>query len=260
MDALRFVEHAKSVAAQAGGDAPAPVAPAAPEIIALESYSGNELLMTLYDQRDALAPKIKTWQILGKEITKRLPAFDLAERLVAQAVGLTDQPEWQATLTAIRANRSLLDDPDPVSHVLKVATTALRTELTQLHKAFTNAYAAQEKRIGDHAAWQKLPEEKRQALLTHAGAVQPTAPVTDSDDQLLSTLQSCSLANWQSRVDALSAQFDKALAATVIEAEPKARRVALVAATIHNQTELDAWLENTKTTLQAALQEGPVIL
>lgn len=159
VDALRFVEHAKSVAAQAGGDAPAPVAPAAPEIIALESYSGNELLMTLYDQRDALAPKIKTWQILGKEITKRLPAFDLAERLVAQAVGLTDQPEWQATLTAIRANRSLLDDPDPVSHVLKVATTALRTELTQLHKAFTNAYAAQEKRIGDHAAWQKLPEE-----------------------------------------------------------------------------------------------------
>ena len=260
VDALRFVEHAKGVAAQAGGDAPAPMAPAAPEIIALESSSGNELLMALYDQRDALLPKIKTWQGLGEEISKRLPAFDLAERLVAQAVGLTDQSEWQATLTAIRANRSLLDDPDPVSHVLKVATTALRTELTRLHKAYTDAYMAQEKRIAGHAAWQKLPEEKRQTLLTHAGALQRTAPVTDSDDQLLSTLQSCSLANWQSRADALTAQFDKALAAAVIEAEPKARRVALAAATIHNQTELDAWLENTKTTLQAALQEGPVIL
>jgi hypothetical protein len=260
VDALRFVDHAKVIAAQAGGDAPAPMAPAAPEIIALESYSGNELLMALYDQRDALLPKIKTWQALGKEITKRLPAFALAERLVAQAVGLTDQPEWQATLTSIRANRSLLDDPDPMSHVLKVATTALRTGLTRVHKAYTDRFAAQAIRIGSHSAWQHLPEEKRQTLLTTAGAVQRTAPVTDTDEQLLAALQTCSLANWQSRTDALTAQFDKALAAAIIEAEPKARRVALAAATIHNQMELDAWLEKIKVAIQAALQEGPVIL
>jgi hypothetical protein len=229
------------------------MAPAAPEIIALESYSGNELLMALYDQRDALLPKIKTWQALGKEITKRLPAFALAERLVAQAVGLTDQPEWQATLTSIRANRSLLDDPDPMSHVLKVATTALRTGLTRVHKAYTDRFAAQAIRIGSHSAWQHLPEEKRQTLLTTAGAVQRTAPVTDTDEQLLAALQTCSLANWQSRTDALTAQFDKALAAAIIEAEPKARRIELAAATIHNQMELDAWLEKIKVAIQAAL-------
>ena len=51
------------------------MAPAAPEITALESLSGNDLLMELHDQRDALLAKIKTWQALGKEITKRLPAF-----------------------------------------------------------------------------------------------------------------------------------------------------------------------------------------
>lgn len=260
VDALRFVDHAKVIAAQAGGDAPAPMAPAAPEIIALESYSGNELLMTLYDQRDALLPKIKTWQALGKEITKRLPAFALAEKLVAQAISLTEQPEWQAMLTSIRANRSLLDDPDPVSHVLKVATTALRTGLTRVHKAYTDMFAAQTVRIGSHSAWQKLPEEKRQTLLTNAGAVQRTTPVTDSDEQLLSALQTCSLANWQSRTDALTAQFDKALAAAIIEAEPKARRIELATATIHNQTELEDWVQKTKTTIETALQDGPVIL
>ena len=105
-DAVRFVDHAKAIAAQAGGDAPAPMAPAAPEVTALESLSGNELLMELHDQRDALLAKIKTWQATGKEITKRLPAFGLTEKLVAQAIGLAEQAEWSATL--IRHSRQSL--------------------------------------------------------------------------------------------------------------------------------------------------------
>ncbi|OIP95934.1 MAG: hypothetical protein AUK55_06020 [Syntrophobacteraceae bacterium CG2_30_61_12] len=260
VDALRFINHAKAIAAQAGGDAPAPMAPAAPELTALESYSGNELLMALHDQRETILAKIKTWQVTGQEIAKRLPAFGLAEKLVAQAAGLPEHAEWSATLISIRANRSLLDDPDPVSHVLKAVANALRTGLTRAHKIHTDMFTAQTARIGSHAAWEKLPEEKRQALLSSAGAVQRIAPATGSDEQLLSALQSCSLANWQSRTDALAAQFDKALAAAIIEAEPKARRVKLAAATIHNQAELDAWLDKSKTAIAAALQDGPVIL
>jgi len=260
VDALRFINHAKAIAAQAGGDAPGPMAPAAPELTALESYSGNELLMALHDQRETILAKIKTWQVTGQEIAKRLPAFGLAEKLVAQAAGLPEHAEWSATLISIRANRSLLDDPDPVSHVLKAVANALRTGLTRAHKIHTDMFTAQTARIGSHAAWEKLPEEKRQALLSSAGAVQRIAPATGSDEQLLSALQSCSLANWQSRTDALAAQFDKALAAAIIEAEPKARRVKLAAATIHNQAELDAWLDKSKTAIAAALQDGPVIL
>jgi len=259
-DALRFIDHAKAIAVQAGGDAPAPMAPAAPEITALESYSGNDLLMEIHDQRDALLAKIKTCQATGKEITKRLPAFVLTEKLVAQAVGLTEQAEWTATLTAIRANRSLLDDPDPISHVIKAAANALRAGLTHAHKAHTDMFVAQSARISSNAAWQKLPEEKRKSLLSSAGALQRIAPATSSDEQLLAALQSCSLANWQSQTDALPVQFDKALAAAIIEAEPKARRVALTAATIHDQAELDAWLNKTKTAIEAALKDGPVIL
>jgi hypothetical protein len=259
-DALRFIDYAKSIAAQAGGDAPAPMAPAAPDITALESYSGNDLLMELHDQRDALLAKVKTWQTTGKEITKRLPAFVLAEKLVAQADALAEQAEWSATLTAIRANRSLLDDPDPVSHVLKAAANTLRASLAQAHKAFDDMFEAQKARISRNAAWQKLPEEKRQSLLSSTGAVQRNAPITGSDEQLLSALQSCSLVNWQSQTDALAAQFDKALVAAIIAAEPKARRVTLAAATIHDQAELDAWLNKSKMSIEAALKDGPVIL
>lgn len=260
VDAARFVEHAKATAAQAGGDAPAPLAPAAVEITALEAYSGNELLMALHDQRSALLQKIKAWQATGKEITKRLPAFSLTEKLVAQAVGQAQHPEWSATLGAIRANRSLLDDPDPVSPTLKEVGNTLRARLTQAHKDYTNMFMAQAARIEGHAAWQKLTEAKRQALLSNAGAYSRAIPATASDEQLFAALQSCSLANWQAQTDALAAQFDKALGAAIVEAEPKARRITLAAATIHNQTELENWLEESKAAIEAALQDGPVIL
>lgn len=259
-DALRFIEHAREVASQAGGDPPVPMAPAAPDVIALESLSGNELLMALFDQRDTLLTKIKTWQATGKEITKRLPAFNMAEKLVAQASGFEEQTEWAAVLTAIRANRSLLDDPDPVSHVLKSAANALRIGLTNAHKTYNEMFGAQTTRINSNPIWIKLPEKRRQSLLSDAGALQRTAPNTGSDEQLLLALQSCSLINWQSQTDALVAQFNKAFAAAIVEAEPKARRVTLSTATIHNQEELDAWLNKSKTAIEAALKDGPVII
>lgn len=259
-DALRFIDHVRAIATKAGGDAPAPMSPAAPDLTALESHSGNDLLMALHDQRDSLQTKIKTWQSTGQEITKRLPAFVLTEKLVIQANGIAEQAEWSATLIAIRANRSLLDDPDPVSHVLKAVSNALRTGLTHAHKTHTDMFVAQTTRINSNAVWQKITEGKRKSLLSNAGALQRTAPVTGSDEQLLAALQSCSLANWQSQTDALSAQFDKALAAAIIEAEPKARRITLTAATIHDLEELAAWLNKSKTAIEAALKDGPVIL
>jgi hypothetical protein len=259
-DAVRFIEYAKAVAAQAGGDAPAPMAPAAPEITALESHSGNDLLMKLHDQRVTLLTKIKTWQATGKEIAKRLPAFNLTEKLVVQAAGLTEQAEWSTTLASIRANRSLLDDPDPVLNVLKAVANTLRVELAQAHKTHADAFFAQSTRVVSQAAWQKLAEDERRSLLSNAGAVERIAPTVGSDEQLLSALQSCSLATWHAQTDALPTQFDKALAAAIVEAEPKARKVTLAAATIHDQAELKAWLDKSKAAIEAALKDGPVIL
>lgn len=263
-DAVRFVEHAKLLAAQSGGAAPAPSPPTTPELVALEALSGNELLMGLYDGREALLAKIKEWQSVGKEIANRLPAFGLTEKLVTQTASVAelaaDHAGWSATLISIRANRSLLDDPDPVSHVQKEAGNALRAALERAHRTYAERYASQLARIEAHGAWQKLTEKQRREMLERAGARERTAPEVGSDEQLLMALQSCSLPNWQSQTDALSAQFDKALAAAIIEAEPKARRVFLAPATIRDQAELDAWLQQSRTTIESALQTGPVIL
>jgi len=85
-------------------------------------------------------------------------------------------------------------------------------------------------------------------------------PIIDTDEQLIAGLQSCSLSNWQSYIDALTAQFDRALAAAILESEPKARRISLPPTTIRNRAELDEWITRLENTIQEALREGPVIL
>ena len=259
-DAIRFIEYAKTIAAQAGGDAPAPHSPAAPEIIALESLSGNDLLMALYNQRDAILAKIKAWQATGKEVAKRLPAFGVSEKLVAQATVVPGRPSGRPPLLPFAPIVRCWTIPIRSRTSSKRSANALRAKLAEAHKSYVDMYASQNSRIGSQPAWQKLSEEKRKSLLSIAGALQRTAPTTGSDEQLLAALQSSSLATWQAQTDALPAQFDKALSAAIVEAEPKARRITLSAATIHDQAELDAWLNKSKTAIEAALKDGPVIL
>jgi hypothetical protein len=263
-DAVRFVEHAKAVAAQAGGEAPAPMAPVAADVVAFEPLSGNELLMALYHARDALLAKLKAWQATGKDLASRLPSFTLTTRLVAHTAGIpelaADHAEWSATLTSIRANRSLLDTPDPVAHVRMAASNALRAALQRAHATHEARYTAETARIAAHAAWQRLAEPKQRELLEAAGARSRALPDAGTDEQVVAALQACSLVNWQSQTDALTAQFDKALAAAIKESEPTARRVVLAAATIRDSAELEAWLQRAKADIEAALAAGPVIL
>lgn len=259
-DAIRFIEHAKKVAAAAGGDAPAPMSPPAPELLALDFLSGNELLMALHDQSDVLLAKMQEWKTTGEAITKRMPTFRLAEELVSRAAGLDGQTAWQTTLAEIKENRSLLDDPDPVTIVLKSAANELRGALTKAHKTYADKYEEQLAKIASQSAWQKLGEGDQRSLLINAGAIERPAPPMDTDERLLSSLDECSLANWRSQTDALTAQFDKALESAIKMAEPKARRVTLTTTTIHNQDELNAWLDKSRSEIEEALKDGAVIV
>ncbi|MEQ1762344.1 MAG: BREX system P-loop protein BrxC, partial [Pyrinomonadaceae bacterium] len=259
-DSIRFIEHAKTCAAGAGGEAPCPQAPVPSAVHALDLKNGNELLQDLHDQREELLTSIKEWQTKGELISKRLNKFELAEKIVAQGSSLSGHAERNQTLADIKSNRSLLHEPDPVSGVLTSAANALRTALVDAHKAYARTFDEQTARGAGQPEWKKLSDEKRKQLLISAGAIERSAPVVETDEKLLSALEVCSLDNWRSHTDALPAQFDKALAAAIIEAEPKAKRLTLQSATIHDSAELDSWLQKSKADIEAALKDGPVIL
>ncbi|MGA7981949.1 MAG: hypothetical protein WCA32_17215, partial [Chromatiaceae bacterium] len=255
-----FVSFLKQLAQSAGGDAPAPPAPQAPAVTALEGLNGNDLLFGLHEKADDLTQHIAEWKATADKIAQRLPDFRRAEQLLAQATGIDGMDAQDSTLTAIRTNRSLLDDPDPTSSVLKTVGSALRTALTAVHAHYAATLATEQAKLDAHPAWQALPPPKQAALLQSAGITALSLPAMGSDEELLSALKNRDLAAWKTLADALPTRFAQVLAAAIKEAEPKAQRISLPGATIHNQAELEDWLDQVRAEIEAALGDGPVIL
>ena len=251
---------ALNTARSAGGEAPAPAVPSLASLQALESKTGNELLQALYDEREALTKSLTEWKRSADTIASRRPAFDRAEQLLAHAADNPNATKWADTLAAVRANRSLLDSPDPVAPVAKELGEAMRATVTVAVGAYATAYASGLAALGTDPLWQKLPTAKQTVLLSSAGVQTRSAPSVDSDADLLGALDECSLATWRAHTDALPAQFAKAHAVAVKELEPKARRVSLPPATIRSAADLDAWLAKARTSIELSLKEGPVIL
>lgn len=255
-----FVQALKQLARSAGGDPPAPAAPTAPELIALEGQSGNDLLFALFEKADDFTQRIAAWKAVAGKIEDRLPVFALAETLLVYAKDLERMEELAATLAAIRANRSLLDDPDPTATVLKSIGTALRGALKQAADHYAATLAAEQAKLAAHPIWAALPEAKQASLLQAAGVSGRVLPAMGTDAELLAALRAQDLAVWQTQADALPTRCAQALAAAIREAEPKATRISLPGATIHDQAELEDWLEQARAEIEAALTEGPVIL
>src|SRR5690606_25016730 len=105
-------------AAQAGGPAPAPQAPALDEIDAIDAQSGNAQLLALYTQQEALVAKSLAWVQTAQAIASRLPAWRQLNDLLNHARGLGPAAELLSEVQAIEAQRSLLADPDPVRPLL----------------------------------------------------------------------------------------------------------------------------------------------
>lgn len=255
-----FVSYLKQLAQAAGGDPPAPAAPHAPAITALEGRAGNDLLFGLHEKADDLTQHIADWKAAAEKIAQQLPPFRLAEQLLAQATGIAGMDTQASTLAAIRTNRSLLDAPDPTASVLKAVGTALRTALSAAHGRYSASLASEQAKLDAHPAWKALPSPKQAALLQAAGIAALSSPVVDTDNALLAALKARDLAGWSTLADALPTRFAQALSAAIKEAEPKARRIYLPGATIHDQTELEDWLDQARAEIEEALADGPVIL
>ncbi len=260
--AAELVQRLKVLARSAGGEPPAPEPPHDPGLLELEGLSGNELLRALFGRADDLTARIAEWQALAGRIAARLPGYDRARQLVAQAIaaGLAGADQQAATLDAIQANRSLLHEPDPVTPVLQAVGGALRGALRQAHADYERILAAERARLDAHPAWAALVPEQQEALLSSVGIAARPVPVMGSDEELLAALHACDLATWRAHTDALPTRFAQALAAAIQEAEPKARPLDLPPATLRTVEEMESWLDTVRKRIEAALRDGPVIL
>ena len=108
--------------------------------------------------------------------------------------------------------------------------------------------------------WSRLTDGQCASLVTACQLTPPAKEAIGTDDEILAALRTSTLADRRNLLDAVPQRFSRALDEASRLLEPKAQRVVLPGATIHNVTELDQWLASARKQVEEKLKDGPVIL
>ena len=253
----RLIDFAKD----AGGDPPLPEHPSTHAIERLQAMNGNEQFVAVYKQRDELLNDFTAWTQTGQKIKERLPGWKMLERLLAQAGTLAVAREVGPRVEAIRASRSLLDDPDPVSPLLNKVAAALRAELQKARQLLIDTQERELKVLEASQEWKSLAEDQRQSMLKQNGLGPVPQLRIGTDEELLTTLDATPLSAWDDKIDAPAGRVKKVREETAKLVLPKVVKIQIPQTTLKSVDEVDAYLEALRTDIIKYIEAGnPVII
>lgn len=249
-----------ALAKRAGAEAPAPPAPDTTLLQKLRGLVDQDLLVETAARADELRKAAVTWTKTAASIDARRPRWALLTALLAHAEGVGGLDAARTQVDAVRTQRLLLQDPDPVAPVLDAVTQALRTALTEVVARYRETHAAGMATLSADAAYVGLDPAAREALLDAHGLRAPAAVPTASAEEVLAALDRCTLAAWGTRVEALPTRFQAARLEAAKRLEPQAVPVSLPRRTLRSPAEVDAWVDEVRALLAAKVASGPVIV
>ena len=250
-----ILERLREASRGAGGDAPAPAMPAAPELDAVAQLAGNERLIEAASRAKALQDGYAACIAAAQAIAARRPAYETTRRLVE--LGAHGQ---QAALDDVRANRRLLEEPDPVPPLRQAAAAELRQRLNAAADGYAAAFADANARLDADPHWQKLSPEDRHSIRVEMGLLEVPRPAVATPEDIVTALTGRSLSGWADLAQSLPAKVQQALDEAAARFEPKARAVKLPApGLIADMAAADRWLAALRQALKDALTEGPVL-
>ncbi len=257
---LLFLQKMMELAAQAGGEAPKPEPPDSTFLDEIRLTAGNEQLLALYNERDELAHCIERWTDLAARIAGRWPKWTLLQRLMAHASGLPDAEVILAQVKTLEQQRQLLEEPNPLAPLTANLTQLLREGLNRLDAEYARRHAEGLQRLGEDQNWQQLEPEQRSLLLSNQFLHETARPRVEvkSTDDILATLDHCSLRMFADRVAAMPARFAAVATAAAELCEPSIQFVDLPHRTLKTEEEVEAWIEEVRRHLKERLRNGPI--
>ena len=255
-----FILKARQLAENAGGDAPKPKKVDTSILEGIVQQSGNTQLLALYDQRESLKTQLDSWQQSADKIAKRLPAWNTLKQLLQLSKGLAFHEELQTQYDAILNNRSLLADPDPVESQVKSVTDKLRNAITVLSEQFNLEYQLLKEQLEENANWQKLTPAQQQQILDNYDLNEPDAITVNTVEELIDSLEACSIKHWNDRTQAQNIKFNSATLDAAKLLEPKVQQVKLPHRTLKTEADIKAWLEEVEQQMLKDLQNGPLVV
>ena len=256
-----MLKELRALAHGAGGTSPRPTPPDGAYLDELTTHVGNELLRAVYEARERLKANRATWTAQRDAIAQRLPRWEALGRLLDAAATLPLALATRTAVEAIRANRALLDDPDPVPPLAAALTDALRAALTEAYARYEAQFASEMAKIEESGEWGRLAEEDRARLLAASGLHRAPAPAVGSEAEILRALGVASLSAWRDRTAAMNTQFAAVRSEAIQLLMPKAVRVALPQRTLTTEAELDEYLATARAEILTHIHGGtPVIV
>lgn len=255
-----FIEKALELAEAAGGESPRPEVPNLLAINEIKALTGNEQLVQLYEQREALTQNLAEWTQTAKAIQDRIGRWEALEILESHARGLEEAYDIKQQALTIESERQLLADPDPVAPLCDRLTQLLREKLTAHHARYQQLHQEGMAALKESDAWPKLTEAQRQAILDQNGLATVPGIKVGTEAEVIVSLEAMSLEMWQAQCDALPQRFQNAQRDAAKVVEPKVRYLKLPSVTIRKSEEIKPWLENVKMQIEEQLKNGPVAI
>jgi hypothetical protein len=250
----------RELAIRAGGEAPKPATPDMAVLERLEALSGNALLAELYARRDALIKLIEDWQDRGKRIDQHWPTWTLLQELLAHACDLGPYADLQQEAEAIAAQRALLAAHDPVQALLGKTVDLLRHGLHHHVEAHRQARDDGLAELAQDGQWQRLSAGQRAEILSRYHLNDDLDADLSSPESLLDELETCSLAHWADRTQALEGRFEQARIEAARLLQPRVVPVSLPKRTLASEQELRDWLQEVEGRILEKLKDGPVMV
>jgi hypothetical protein len=255
-----FLSGFIALAKTAGGDAPLPSSPATTEIEDTQRLVGNEQLAAIKSKAPDWEDNIKAWTTTRDLIAQRLPTWNLVERLAKHAAAVPEAKPHLEQIEAVRRQRLLLEKADPVSAIRVALAGLLRDAVQKGRTDYEAAFGAAMASLASNSVWKKVPPANQDTIKAAVGLSAPNKPDIASDDALVAHLDQKPLSHIQAEIDAIAGRVNQAIERAARQLEPKVQTVTVERVTLHDEAEVNAWIERQKATLLEKLANGPVLV
>ena len=258
--AERFIDTMDKLAAKAGGEPPLPAAPKTVVLDAIRALAGNELLAGTLKEHDELKKLLDEWRTRNELADKRKPAWSMLLKLLEHASALPETAELQKEADAIRDERRLLEETDPMPPIHARLVSLLRAALKKAHAATTQVFQTEMTALERNQNWKSITATDQKRLLEEASLNAPKDLNVGDDVTLLAELSQRPLPVWAERADALPQRFRHVALAAAQLLEPKTQSVKLTSSTLKTPDDVKEWLTKTEKDLLERLKNGPIVI
>lgn len=255
-----FLNKLKEMAGLISGDAPKPEPINIQFVKNIENLDGNERLVRILEEQEDLKSKYTEWSKKSDLVIKREHQWKLLAELANHTNGDAGMDQLKAEIDAIRENRLILQEPDPIQPKLIDLAEKLKAALNKLKESFISLYDLKMAELQANVYFNKLsPDQKHSILVKHQLLVKPEIKPLDAH-ALLNQLQKASLYTWDTKIAALSGQFQSALDDAIQLSAPQAKTYSLPRRTITSQAEIESYIAELKTELENLLKDSSSII